>query len=64
VLNPQVKALIHTTLNVTAVCSLVLTLQELLQKDYDMLDFFRKDAICCVEVAGPPGAPPQRFEPR
>lgn len=43
---------------------LVLCSQELLQKDYDMLDFFRKDANCCVEVAGPPGASPQKFEPR
>jgi hypothetical protein len=53
-----------TAVTVRAHRLLMLWLQELLQKDFDMLDFFRKDPSCCVEVAGPPGAPAQRFEPR
>jgi hypothetical protein len=38
--------------------------QELLQKDFDMLNFFRTDPACRVQVQGPPGVPVQVFEPR
>jgi hypothetical protein len=36
--------------------------QELLQKDFDMLNFFKTDPACRVQVQGPAG--PQMYEPR
>lgn len=37
-------------------------LQELLQKDFDMLNFFRSDTACRVQVQGP--LEMQTYEPR
>jgi hypothetical protein len=42
--------------------SALFPVQELLQNDFDMLNFFKTDPSCRVQVQGPAG--PQMYEPR
>lgn len=51
-------------LDPTTHATTALAVQELLQKDFDMLNFFKMDAACRVQVQGPANVPPELYEPR